>query len=234
MSPRNHWRSIVAAALLSAPAALVAAVPAARAQSPAPGAAPSSGVRIEARFVDRVSGLEAGWGATGQILLLPSPGDPALERWRDARTVAVSSSRQSLTLEPGGRGLVRVGREIPFAGWLLRHCVRCGLVEEDTSWREVESALEIELVGPESPADGSARIAVTPEFNYLQGRTRRSVAFGGERVEIVLPLGAETHFVPPPAREALYSRLLAGYDPLRRVGEVGLVLRAEPVGATEP
>jgi hypothetical protein len=234
MSARSCWKNFVAAALLSAPAALVAAVPAARAQSPASGAAPPSGVRIEARFVDRVSGLEAGWGATGQIQLPPSPGDAALQRWRDARTVAVSSSRQSLTLEPGGRGLVRVGREIPFAGWLLRHGVRCGLVEEDTSWREVESALEVELESPASPADGSVRIAVTPEFNYLQGRTRRSVAFGGERVEILLPLGAETRFVPPAAREPLYSRLLAGYDPLRRVGEVELVLRAEPAGIPEP
>jgi hypothetical protein len=234
MSARSLWRSIIAAALLSAPAAFAVAVPAARAQSSGQGASPPSGIRIEARFVDRVSGLEAGWGATGQILLPPSPGDPALQRWRDARTVAVSSSRQSLTLEPGGRGLVRVGREIPFAGWILRHGIRCGLVEEDASWREVESALEIELESPAGSADGSVRIAVTPEFSYLQGRTRRTVAFGGERVEIVLPPGGETRFVPPPSREPLYSRLLAGYDPLRRVGAVELVLRAEQAATTEP
>jgi hypothetical protein len=234
MLPMRYWKLITTAALLVAPAAFAAAVPAVRAESQAPGAATPPGIRIEARFVDRASGLEAGWGATGQILIPPSPGDPALQRWRDARTVAVSSSRQVLTLEPGGRGLVRVGREIPFAGWLLRHGIRCGLVEEDTSWREVESALEIELESPASSADGSVRIALTPEFSYLQGRARRTVAFGGERTGIVLPLGGETRFFSPPSREPLYSRLLAGYDPLRRVGQVDLLLRAEPAGTTEP
>jgi len=231
----RYWKYVIPAALLSALAAFVAAVPAVRAQSPAPGAAPAAGIRIEARFVDRGSGLEAGWGATGQILIPPSPGDSALQRWREARTVAVSPSRQSLTLEPGGRGLVRVGREIPFAGWLLRHGTRCGWIAEDTSWREVESALEIEWEHPAAPAaDGTVRITVTPEFSYLQGRTRRTVAFSGERAEIVLPLGGEARFVPAPPREPLYSRLLAGYDPLRRVGPVDLVLRVDPAETTEP
>ena len=110
-------------------------------------------VRIEARLLDTGSGLEAGWGATGQILVALPPSDPALQRWRQDRTVATSPARQNLTLAPGGKGLIRVGRGIPFAGWFLRHGTRCGWIEEGTQWREVEAALEVEA----SPAaDGKA------------------------------------------------------------------------------
>lgn len=194
-----------------------------RAQSP--GTPPP--VRIEARFVDRGSGREAGWGATGQLVLPPAAGDAAEQRWREARTVAISPSRQSVTLESGSRGLIRVGREIPFVGWLLRHGRSCGWVEEGTQWREVESALELEVQA--LPAEGAVRLAVTPEFSYHQGRTRRSVAFAGERVEVLIPVGGEVRLDPGASREALYSRLLAGYDPLRRVWPVDLLLRVEPL-----
>ena len=151
----RHRRLPIPAPLLGAVVAILAAAPAVRAQSPAAAAVPMSAVRIEARFVDRATGLEAGWGATGQILLPPSPGDAAVQRWSETRTVAVSSSQQTLTLEPGGRGLVRVGREIPFAGWLQRHGNRCGWIEEETAWREVESTLEIELEQSAAPAAGT-------------------------------------------------------------------------------
>ena len=203
-----------------------------RAQSPEPTVAPGVLVRIEARFVDRASGTEAGWGATGQILVPPQPGDPALLRWRQARAVATSLSRQSVTLARGGRGLIRVGREIPFAGWFLRHGTRCGWLEAGTDWREVESALEV--VALSQAADGSVRLVIVPEFSYLTGRTRRSVAFPDESTEVVVTPGAEIRFAPPAALAAFYSRLLAGYDPLRRVWPVDLVLRADLVDSTEP
>ena len=203
-----------------------------RAQSPESAAATGVPMIIEAQFVDQANGLEAGWGATGQILVPLPAADPALQRWRQARAVATSPSRQSVTLTPGSRGLIRVGREIPFAGWFLRHGTSCGWLEEGTEWREVESALEIEA-GPPA-ADGSIRLAFTPEFSYLAGRSRRTVAFPGERIEIVLTPGAETRLVPGLAREAFYSRLLAGYDPLRRVWPVVLVLRADLVESADP
>jgi hypothetical protein len=197
-----------------------------RAQSPESAAAAGVPMIIEAQFVNQANGLEAGWGATGQILVPLPAADPALQRWRQARAVATSPSRQSVTLTPGSRGLIRVGREIPFAGWFLRHGTSCGWLEEGAEWREVESALEVETSPP--AADGTVRLAFTPEFSFLAGRTRRTVAFPGERVEIVLAPGAEARFVPGTAREAFYGRLLAGYDPLRRVWPVDLVLRADP------
>jgi len=202
------------------------------AQSPESAGASGNLVRIEARFVDRASGAEAGWGATGQILVPPQPGDPALLRWRQARAVATSLSRQSVTLARGGRGLIRVGREIPFAGWFLRHGTRCGWLETGTEWREVESALEVESLS--HAADGTVRLAIVPEFSYLAGRTRRIVSFPDERTEIVLAPGAEVRFTPAAAFEAFYSRLLAGYDPLRRVWPVDLVLRADLVDPADP
>jgi hypothetical protein len=189
-------------------------------------------VRIEARFVDQTSGTEAGWGATGQILLQPQPGDPALLRWRQARAVATSLSRQSVTLARGGRGLIRVGREIPFAGWFLRYGTRCGWLEAGTEWREVESALEVVAVS--QAVDGTVRLEIAPEFSYLTGRTRRSVSFPDERTEVVVAPGAEVRFAPPAAIEAFYSRLLAGYDPLRRVWPVDLILRVDYVDSVEP
>jgi hypothetical protein len=208
---------------------------AAHAQSPESAAAAGVPVIIGAWFVDQAGGFEAGWGATGQILIPLPAADPALQRWRQARVVATSPSHQSVTLAPGGRGLIRVGREIPFAGWFLRHGTSCGWLEEGTEWREVESALEVEMSPP--AADGTVRLAFTPEFSFLAGRTRRTVSFPGERVVIVLAPGAETRFVPGAAREAFYSRLLAGYDPLRRVWPVDLVLRvdhAESSASAEP
>jgi len=201
------------------------------AQSPEPTAVPGVLVRIEARFVDRASGTEAGWGATGQILVPPQPGDPALLRWRQARAVATSLSRQSVTLARGGRGLIRVGREIPFAGWFLRYGTRCGWVEAGTEWREVESALEVEAWS--QAADGTVRLEILPEFSYLTGRTRRSISFPDERTEIVVSSGTEVRFAPPAALAAFYSRLLAGYDPLRRVWPVDLVLRADLLDVPE-
>jgi hypothetical protein len=217
------------AALITAMTFLGGGGEAARAQSPE-----SAGVlvRIEARFVDRASGTEAGWGATGQILVPPQAGDTAFSRWRQARTVATSPARQSVTLERGGRGMIRVGREIPFAGWFLRYGTRCGLLETGTEWREVESALEVEAWS--HAADGTVRLSVAPEFSYLSGRTRRIVSFPGERIEVALTPGAEVRFAPTSALEAFYSRLLSGYDPLRRVWPVDLVLRADLVDGTDP
>jgi len=204
----------------------------ARAQSLEPGVAPGVLVRIEARFVDRTSGAEAGWGATGQILVPAQPGDPALLRWRRTRVLATSRSRQSLTLAGGRRGLIRVGREIPFAGWFLLYGTRCGRLEAGSEWREVESALEVAAVS--QAADGTVHLEIAPEFSYLKGRTRRSVSFPDERIEIVVTPGTEFRFAPPTALEAFYRRLLAGYDPLRRVWPVDLVLRVDLVDPPDP
>lgn len=204
----------------------------ARAQSPETGEVPEVFVRIEARLVDRASGEEAGWGATGQILVPAPPGDPALLRWRQARTVATSLSRQSVTLAGGGRGLIRVGRGIPFAGWFQQHGTRCGWIEAGADWREVESALEVAVVSP--AADGAVRLVLTPEFAYLAGRARRSVFFTDERTEIAVAPGTEVRFSPPEELKAFYRRLLAGYDPLRRVWPVDLLLRVDLVGVAEP
>lgn len=211
---------------------LPAGGPDVRAQSPEPAVVPGVLVRIEARFVDRASGTEAGWGATGQILVPSQPGDPALQRWRQARAVATSLSRQGVTLAWGGQGLIRVGREIPFAGWFLRLGTRCGWLEAGVEWREVESALEVGALS--QAADGTVRLVIAPEFSYLTGRARRSVAFPDERTEIAVTPGVEVRFAPPAALEAFYSRLLAGYDPLRRVWPVDLVLRVDLVDAPEP
>jgi len=227
----NRGRFAAWAALIPALTILLAGGGAARAQSPEATAAPGALVRIEARFVDRATGAEAGWGATGQILVPAQPGDPALQRWRQARAVATSLSRQSVTLPRGGSGLIRVGREIPFAGWFLRYGTRCGWLEVGTEWREVESALEVEASSP--AADGTVRIGIAPEFSYLSGRTRRIVAFPGERAEIVVTPGAEVRFTVAAPLEAFYRRLLAGYDPLRRVWPVDLILRVDLVDPSE-
>ena len=204
----------------------------ARAEAPAGAASAGAALRIEARFADPASGLEAGWGATGQILIAPLPGDPALHRWQQVRSVATSQTGQCVTLAPGARGLIRVGREIPFAGWFLRYAIRCGRLEPGAEWREVESALEVEAGAPD--ADGTVRLALTPEFSYLFGRARSSVAFAAERAEIVLTPGAETRFAPGAELAAFYGRLLAGYDPLRRVWPVELILRVDLVESPEP
>lgn len=203
----------------------------AHAQTQLPSPAADVAVRLETRFVDRAGGAEVGWGATGQILIPPQDGDPALLRWRQARAVATSLSRQSVTLARGGRGLIRVGREIPFAGWFLRHGTRCGRLEAGSEWREVESALEVGVVS--QAADGTVRLDITPEFNYLAGRARRSVSFPDERTEFVVTPGTEVRFAPPEALAAFYSRLLAGYDPLRRVWPVELILRVDLVDPAE-
>jgi hypothetical protein len=137
-----------------------------------------------------------------------------------------------VVLEPGARGLIRVGRQIPFAGWFLRYGVRCGLVEESAPWREVESALEIEVKPP--VADGAVRLALTPEFSFIQGRSRRTVAYSGERIEVDIPIGGEVRLDPGAAREPVFRRLLSGYDPLRRVWPVDLILRVDPVEPTVP
>ena len=221
------------AALLLALLSLFAGRQGAHAQAPPlPFAAVGGMARVEARFIDRATAQEAGWGATGQILIPPQPADPALQRWQQARAVATSLARQSVSLAPGGTGLIRVGREIPFAGWFLRHGTSCGWLEQGTEWREVESALEIEIGTP--AADGSVRIGVTPEFSYLSGRTRRTVSFPGERAEMLLVPGVESRFVPGARLEAFYGRLLAGYDPLRRVWPVELLLRVDVEEAPGP
>ena len=222
----------ILAALISASTILGGGGVAARAQTTELASTQEFLVRIEARFVENATGTEAGWGATGQILVPSQPGDTAILRWRQARVVATSLSRQSVTLARGGRGMIRVGREIPFAGWFLRHGTSCGWLEAGTEWREVESALEVEEWS--HAADGTVRLAIVPEFSYLAGRTRRVVSFPGERVEIVLTPGSEVRFTPTPALEAFYRRLLAGYDPLRRVWPVDLILRADLVDVTEP
>jgi hypothetical protein len=192
---------------------------------PAPGGpAEAVAVRLDARFVDRSSGSEAEWGATGQILLPPAPGDAAVARWRGARALATSSSRQSVTLAPGTTAAIRVGRDVPFSGWFLRRGRRTGLLEESAEWREVESMLEVEVLPP--GPDRALHLVLTPEFGYLSGRSRRFAVFADQRAEVVLADGAEARFAAPAGLEEFYSRVLAGYDPLRRVRVVDLLLRA--------
>jgi hypothetical protein len=215
------------AALLLAAAALLPHP--ARAGEDAPA---EPGVLVEARFVDPASGLEAEWGATGQILVAPQAGDPALAHWRGARALATSPSRQSVTLAPGGRATIRVGREIPFSGWFLRLGRQAGQVEPGAEWREVESTFEVELAA--AGTDGSVRLLLTPELAYLQGRTRRSVAFHDLRAEVLLGAGREARLAPAPTQGEFYRRFLAGYDPLRRVRGVDLLLRAVPPPPAPP
>jgi len=224
MRRSRHGTTAIATAIFAA-LALAAGVGPVHAQGPEAVLTESRAVRIEARFVDRASGLDAPWGATGQILIESTPADPAAEHWRQARALASSPSRQGVTIEPGGRGLIRVGREIPFAGWFLRHGVRCGLLEPETEWRDVESALEI-AVGEAAP-DGSLRVVLTPEFGYRHGRSHRTIAFPAESAEIVVTPGVETRLTPSPDLEVFYRRLLAGYDPMRRVLPVDIAFRAD-------
>lgn len=213
-------------------AALLAGGRSARAQSSSPFDGGGGMARIEARFVDRSAGLDAGWGATGQILVPPQTVDPSLQDWQETRAVATSLTHQSVVLAPGGAGLIRVGRGIPFASWFLRHGTRCGWLDPGTEWREVESALEVDIGTP--AADGMVRLGFTPEFSYLSGRTRRTVSFPGERAEVVLAPGVETRFAPGVRLEAFYARLLAGYDPLRRVWPVDLIVRVDFGEAAAP
>ena len=72
-------RAAATAAIIATLALADGAVPA-RAQGPAQPSPEGRGVRIEARFVDRASGQDAPWGATGQILVPAAPADPALAR----------------------------------------------------------------------------------------------------------------------------------------------------------
>jgi hypothetical protein len=219
----RHTYAATAAAIIGMLALATGAV-SSRAQGTATASPEGRSVRIEARFVEPASGAEAPWGATGQILVPAAPADPLAARWGQPRAVASSPSRQTVTLGPGGRGLIRVGREIPFAGWFLRHGLRCGLLADGTEWRDVESALEVEVL---SAADGTLRLALTPEFGFAHGRGRRSVSFAAERAEVQLAPGAEARFTPAADIEGFYRRLLAGYDPLRRVWPVEMLLRAE-------
>jgi hypothetical protein len=224
MKRSGHGTTAVATAILTA-LALATGARTAHAQGPGTVSSENRAVRIEARFIEPASGQDAPWGATGQILIESTPADPAAERWRQVRALASSPSRQGVTIEPGGRGLIRVGREIPFAGWFLRRGVRCGLLEPETEWREVESALEIAVGAP--AADGTLRVVLTPEFGYRHGRSRRTVSFPAESAEIVVTPGVETRFAPAAGLEVFYRRLLAGYDPMRRVLPVDIALRAD-------
>ena len=167
--------------------AALAGMGTAKAESGSPEPAGEPGVRIEARFVDPSSGLEAEWGATGQILLPPAPGDTAFAPWGGARALASSPSRQSVSVAPGDRAAIRVGRQIPFAGWFQRLGRASGLIDGGVEWREVESLLEIEVQGP--APDGSVRLVLTPELAFLQGRSRRVAAFAELRADRRLRLG---------------------------------------------
>lgn len=210
--------------------ALLALAAPGRAQERGAGGGPV--VLLEARFVDRATGLEAEWGATGQLLLPPPATDPALAHWRGARAVATTPSRQSVAVAAGGTGALRVGREVPFAGWLFRSGARAGLLDRGAEWREVESLLAVEVLAVEP--GGTVRLALTPEFGYLHGRLRRSAVFTPLRVEILLAGGEEAALRGGPGQREFYERLLAGYDPLRRVRPVDLLLRASVLGAPPP
>jgi hypothetical protein len=201
-----------------------------------PQAAPaqSEGVLVQVRILDRESGAAAGWGATGQVLLPAAgpagerPGLPGLEE----RPTAVAPTDQELFVPAGGRGEIRLGRAIPYAGWFLRRARAAGLAAPEDDWRDVEAFVGVEALPP--GPDGAAHLALTPELAYSQGRTRRRAAFAAARVAVTLPPGAEVRLAPGPGQEDFYARLLAGYGPLRRVRPIDLVLRAVPAAEEEP
>ena len=208
-------RRLVAPILLAA--GLLVETPGAEAQP--------RGVLLEVRILDRASGAAAGWGATGQVLLP----DAAPEGERQA---AVSPTTQELFVPAGGRGEIRLGRAIPYVDWFLRRARAAGLAEPDAEWRDVEALLGVEVLVP--AGDGAARLALTPELGFSLGRSRLRAAFASARLEIFLPPGEEVRLAPGPGQEEFYARLLVGYDPLRRVRPIDLVLRAAPAGSEEP
>jgi len=181
-------------------------------------------VRMEVRLVDGESGRPAAWSEGGQ-LLVPSPaGDAAGEV--PARGGRTAPAAQDVIVPRGGLGEIRIGREVPFAGWFLRYARRAGLAEPEAEWREVEAILDVEVLAANSA--GAVALALTPGLAYTQGRTRRRAVFAAERVRVAVPPGREVRVAADGALGDFYGHLLAGYDGLRRVRPVALLLRASP------
>lgn len=199
------------------------------AATPLPPGSAGTLFRVEARFVDRGSGSEAVWDATGQILIPAASGDNALASWRGTRVVSTTASRQAVTVPPGGSVALRVGGGVPFAGWLHRFGRARGYLDTEKEWREVETTLVVEAES--RPGDGGVRLALTPAFGYAAGRTRRLAAYAGQRVEVVVREGAVVRLPVPAADEEFFRHFLAGYDLVRRVRPVDLVLRVSTVQA---
>jgi hypothetical protein len=89
--------AVIAAATVATLALLWAGEPL-YAQGPAPSSPEARPVRVEARFVDRASGQEAAWGATGQILV---PAAPAFNERLDSPKLLASLSQLADTLNYG-------------------------------------------------------------------------------------------------------------------------------------
>jgi hypothetical protein len=186
-------------------------------------------LRVEARFVDRASGLEAVWDATGQLLVPAASGENALASWRGTRVVSTTASRQVVLVSPGGGAALRVGRGVPFAGWLHRFGRVRGYLDTAMEWREVETTLALEAES--RPGEGGGRLVLTPAFEFPAGRARRVVVYAGQRVAVVANEGEEFRLPVPGAEEEFFRHFLAGYDLVRRVRPVDLVLRVSSVPA---
>jgi hypothetical protein len=188
-------------------------------------------VRVEVRFVDRETGREAEVGVTGQLLLTASAGtgvSSALLNLKGRKVSKTRLSAQSVVVASGRGAKIEVGREIPYQSWLLAYGQNRAYLKADVEWKEVRSRL---AVRPTVIGGDYIRVRLTPEFAYQLGKKRRSVVFSDLHTEVTIPNGGETRLGSIDEHEDFYSRFLVGYDSLRRVRRVDVMLQASVLEA---
>jgi hypothetical protein len=144
---------------------------------------------------------------------------------RHSRTESRAGSVMDVLVMDGGRGSVRVAREVPHREWLWTWGVGRGLWS-GVSWQEVETSLVVE---PHLQPDGRIQVRVTPRFDYVIDARRLSTEVNELSTEVLVRPGEDVALGGRPgADEEFRTRFLVGIDERGRTVSLEMTLRASP------
>jgi hypothetical protein len=141
-----------------------------------------------------------------------------------SRSQSTTTARQELLVLSGGKGMLRIADEVPYADWFWTWGLGRGLWVEGVRWREVASGMEVE---PVALPEGRIRIRLTPYFEYFLDARREVTRVHALSTEVVANEGEEIVLGGVPANDTEFrERFLIGYDRARGTSQASITLRA--------
>jgi len=174
---------------------------------------PVRNVRIDVLISEhtRNSSSALGLDGSGDIVVRPhgSSAEVTLSPKFDARTATMNSDvRQTLVVQSGSEGTLRIGEDVPFEEWLIEFGRRYGYIEKHIVFEHVGSYLRMQ---PRIVGDGPyISILLTPELSGLVNGRRRRIRFAGVATQLTVRDGDTFTLGGVERHRDFYDRFLIG------------------------
>jgi len=176
---------------------------------------PPVNVRINLVMRDEGRITDSGFAirGSGEVVVTPDDTDVNVSvrpevRSRSTRTGR--NTRQSLLIQSGTEGVLKVGAEVPFLHWLTNYGVNRGYIVEHVEMREVGAFLRVQarVIG-----DGPLiSLKLTPELSGLAGEGQQQVKFTHLSTDLTVRDGQTISLGGLEEDSEFYRKFLVGVD----------------------